>query len=164
MSELDMREAGRDDAGLIAQWLNRPEIMHYLSENLRHGGITPMLLSAGLRRGDQLWMLFAPGEGLEPCGLIALDSIEPEDGHANIWFLLGETALAGQGLTSRALDLFCRTNPARLHVLSAWAVAANTASLRCMERAGFEQAGHIREGVLIDGARHDRIIMQRLLG
>jgi len=164
MIEPELREARREDAGQISQWLNRPEITHYLSENLRHGGMTPMLVSAGLRRRDQLWMLFASSRDQQPCGLIALDSIEPEDGHANIWFLLGGEALAGQGLTSRSLDLFCRNNPAGLHVLTAWAVETNAASLRCMEKAGFRQVGHIHEGVLIDGVRRDRIIMQRLLG
>jgi RimJ/RimL family protein N-acetyltransferase len=164
MIEPELRKAERDDAGQISDWLNRPEIARYLSENLRHGGMTPMLVSAGLRRRDQLWMLFAPASGAEPCGLISLDGIEPEDGHANVWFLLGDAARAGQGLTSRALHLFCRINPAGLRVLSAWAVAANRASLRCMEKAGFEPVGRIREGALVEGVRHDRIVMQRLLG
>jgi len=162
MDEPELRDAGRDDAAMIAAWLNRPEINRYLSQNLRHGGMTALLVGVGLGRPDQHWMLFGPPSG-PPCGLIALDSIEREDGHANVWFVLGDPGLAGRGLTSRALLRFCRENPAGLHVLTAWAVDANRASLRCMAKAGFETVGRVPGAASIGGARHDRVILARTL-
>jgi D-alanyl-lipoteichoic acid acyltransferase DltB (MBOAT superfamily) len=116
MDEPELRDAGRDDAAMIAAWLNRPEINRYLSQNLRHGGMTALLVGVGLGRPDQHWMLFGPPSG-PPCGLIALDSIEREDGHANVWFVLGDPGLAGRGLTSRALLPRKSGRPARAHGL-----------------------------------------------
>lgn len=109
-------------------------------------------------------MLFALPDSSEPAGLIALDSIDTIDGIANLWFLLGNPALSGRGLTSAAIDRFCRLNPVGLHVLTAWIVEGNAASARCMEKAGFEPAGRIRQGVSLAGARRDRILMQRVIG
>lgn len=164
MSAPVLRPATAEDCEAIAGWLNDPAIHGMLSSNLRSGGIDARALAMGLRRRDQMWMVFAPHDTAPPAGLIALDSIDAGDGVANIWFLLGEKTLGRKGLTSSAIARFCEENPAGVHVLTAWIVDGNDASVACMLKAGFEETGRVREGVSLDGGRRDRILMQRVVG
>lgn len=135
-----------------------------LSSNLRGGGLSAAALAIGLRRRDQLWTMFLPAPDASPAGLIAVDNIDPIDSIANIWFVLGDSSLRGKGLTSAAIVRFCCENPSGLHVLSAWIVDGNNASLTCLGKAGFELAGRISQAVRIAGERRDRILMQRIIG
>ena len=164
MSEPFLRPAVAEDCGLIAGWLSDPAINAMLSSNLRGAQVSAQALMLGLRRRDQSWMLFAPDAAAMPAGLIALDSVDTVDGIANLWFLLGTRDFGGRGLTSAAIARFCRDNPAGLHVLTAWIVDGNTASVRCLEKAGFHPAGRIEQGVAFAGGRRDRILMQRIVG
>lgn len=161
---MHLRAATPDDAALLAAWLNDPATNRLLTSNLRGGGLDAKALALGLRRRDQVWMLFAESAEAPPAGLIALDGIDRADGVANLWFLLGDKAQARRGLTSAAIAAFCAANPADLHVATAWIVAENAASAACLRRAGFAQAGRIDEAVLIDGKRQDRILFQRRFG
>lgn len=157
-----LRPATADDCTAIAGWLNDPAINAMLSANLREGGLTAQALALGLRRKDQSWFVFGVTDG-PPAGLIAVDSIDRGDAIGNLWFLLGDQTLAGRGLTSAAIEAFCRHNPANLHVATAWIVDGNAASVRCLEKAGFRHAGRVAEGVNWQGGRRDRILMQRIL-
>jgi RimJ/RimL family protein N-acetyltransferase len=158
-----LRPATADDCPAIAGWLNDPAVNAMLSANLREVGLTAQALALGLRRRDQSWFVFSVADAA-PAGLIAVDSIDRGDGVGNLWFLLGDRLQAGRGLTSAAIDAFCRGNPAQLHVATAWIVDGNAASVRCLEKAGFRPAGRIVEGVNWQGGRRDRILMQRILG
>lgn len=159
-----LRPASRDDCELIAAWLNAPEIHAMLSSNLRCGGVNAAALALGLRRRDQLWTIFSPGRDAPPAGLIALDNIDAIDSIANIWFLLGDGALRGKGLTSAAIERFCSDNPAGLHVLTAWIIEGNAASVACLVKAGFKECGRIAQAAQLAGKRRDRILMQRVIG
>lgn len=161
---MHLRPATSEDATLLAGWLNDPATNRLLTSNLRGGGLDAKALALGLRRRDQIWMLFAASPEAPPAGLVALDGIDQGDGVANLWFLLGDKAQARHGLTSAAIAAFCAANPAGLHVATAWVVAENAASQACLRRAGFTQAGRIQEAVLLDGQRQDRILFQRRLG
>lgn len=159
-----LRPATADDCAAIAAWLNDPARHALLSANLRTGGASAQALTLGLRRKDQLWMVFAPNADAPPAGLIALDSIDAGDRIANLWFVLGDAALEGRGLTSAAIAAFCAANPAGLHTATAWIVDGNAASVRCLEKAGFTHVGRIHEGVRWQDGWRDRIVMQRRLG
>lgn len=158
-----LRPATAEDCPRIAGWLNDPAINATLSANLRDGGLTAPALALGLRRKDQSWYVFSASAGGAPTGLIAVDSIDRGDGVGNLWFLLGDQSLAGRGLTSTAIDAFCRSNPAQLHVATAWIVDGNAPSVRCLEKAGFTHVGRIVQGVRWQKGRRDRILMQRIL-
>lgn len=155
-----LRAATAEDADRAAPWLNAEWARRYLSSNLRAGGMTPALLRAGLRRGDQSWHVVEV-EGV-PAGLVVLDQIDKADGIANLWYVLGDPALRGKGAMSEALRLICAGNPAGLHVLTAWVGAPNRASQRCLEKAGFARIGRIAGAFAVDG-RHDRLLYERVL-
>ena len=150
------------DAERVSDWLNRPSIRRLLTSNLRDGGMTPALVRAALRRPDQMWTVFCDDEG-EPIGLIALDSIDRADGVANVWYVLGNEILANRGLTSAALERFLKANPMGLATLTAWVGEPNVGSMNCLLRAGFRQVGRISNAFVVEGARHDRLIFERVL-
>ena len=158
------RLATLDDCRLIADWISNPLLNVTLSSNLRRAKIAKEAIALGLRRRDQSWMVFSTGASKPLLGLVAIDSIDAIDRTANVWFLMGESQLFGQGITSSALAYFCETNPIGLHTVTAWAIEDNLASLRCMEKAGFTYAGRISEAVFSDGSWRDRILMQRRMG
>ena len=164
METPSFRPATADDCGLMADWLSNSVLNAMLSSNLRSGKVNKAALMLGLRRRDQLWSVFSNSPEKSPVGLIALDSIDSVDRTANLWFLLGQPGLAGQGLTSSALAFFCTSNPADLHTVTAWAVEGNKASVRCMEKAGFTHVGRICEAVRWEGEWRDRFLMQRRMG
>ncbi len=150
------------DAETVAGWLSRPSICRFLTSNLRAGAMTPALVRAVISRPDQMWTVFCDDDD-EPIGLIALDSIDREDGVANIWYLLGNEDLAGRGLTSAALERFAAANPMGLVTLMAWIGEPNVASMKCLLRAGFREVGRISNAFFVEGTRHDRVIFERLL-
>lgn len=157
-----LRRAEPEDAGLIARWLADPAITRYLTSNLRGAAMTPQLVQMGLRRRDQAWFVFGDGDAVAPAqGLVAIDSIDAGDGVANLWFVLGEVRERRRGLTSRAIDELCRTNPMQLHVATAWVAEPNVASLRCLARAGFAEVGRIADAVALPEGRCARVLFAR---
>lgn len=160
-----LRRASPDDAGLIAQWLSDTEITRYLTSNLRGGALTPQLVLMGLRRRDQAWFVYGHGDDPgAPQGLVAIDSIDAGDGVANLWFVLGAKTEGRRGITSRAIDELCRTNPMQLHVATAWVAEPNVASLKCLARAGFREVGRIENAVALPEGRCARVLFARGLG
>lgn len=161
-----LRRALPEDAGRIAAWLSDPEITRYLTSNLRGGQMTAQLVQMGLRRRDQAWFVF--GEGADdsadpPQGLVAIDSIDSGDGVANLWFVLGDASGRRHGLTSRAIDALCRSNPIGLSVATAWVAEPNVASLKCLARAGFYVVGRIADAVALPEGRCARVLHARRL-
>ena len=158
---LAVRAVEPADAERIAAWLNADWARGFLSSNLRAGLMTAPLIRAALRRTDQSWHVAALDEA--PVGLIVFDSVDREDGVANLWYTLGEAAARGHGTMPAALDLLLGRNPLGLHVVTAWIGAPNRASQRCLEKAGFRRIGAI-SGAFVVAGRHDRILFERVLG
>jgi len=158
-----LRPMDAEDCGDVAMWLADPDIRRFLTSNLRSGGLDAQHLRVGLRRPDQRWFLFADTPNAPVCGLVALDSIDLEDGVANLWFALGDKCLWGKGITNRAIDTLCCNHVTGLHVITAWVIDGNHASLRCLEKSGFKEVGRYHGASVIEGVRKDRILMERLI-
>ncbi len=155
-----VRPAAAEDAETIAAWLNAGWARAYLSANLRDGTMSPALVRAALRRRDQRW--FVAEQDGAPAGLVVFDGIDEADGIANVWYLLGDAAARGRGTMPAALDALLASNPLGLHVATAWIGAPNTASARCLEKAGFRRIGEIT-GAFNVGGRHNRVLFERVL-
>lgn len=160
--------AEQTDAPKIARWLSEPANVRYLTSNLRNATLNAGLVNAALRRPDQAWYLFAPELGSAKAdqsavGILAVDSIDVIDGIGNLWYVLGDQSRAGRGLATAAILRFVENNPLKLHCVTAWLGAPNLASARCLEKAGFQKVGRIAEAFMVEGARHDRLMFQRIL-
>lgn len=161
-----LSRAQPENAKLIAGWLADESKRRWLTENLRWNPITEQLVKVAIRRPDQAWYLFQdPSETRGGfVGLVALDHIEPKDGVANLWYVLGDSSRAGQGLTTAAIRALCSTNPMNLKVAMAWAAATNAGSLRCLEKAGFSLLGIVDDAFQLSiGERCARHLFYRRL-
>jgi len=158
---VSIRDASTDDAQLIAEWVNAPRVCKFLGSNFRRGTMEPGLIRAALRRPDQHWFVFEVDQS--PAGIVVLDQIDKGDGIANCWYAMGDEGFLGKGHTSEAIKLATGQNALELHVLTAWAGEANQASRRCLEKAGFNEAGKVTSSAVIDGSRMDRILYEKVL-
>lgn len=155
-----------DDARLIAGWLATEANRYWLTENLRWDPVSPQLIKVAIRRPDQAWYLFkdpSKPDG-EFVGLIALDHIEPRDGVANLWYVLGDKSRERQGIMTEAIRQFCVANPMDIRVVMAWAAGANIGSLRCLEKSEFSLLGIVDDAFqLPNGKRCARHLFSRRL-
>lgn len=158
---LEIRGARNEDTDIISDWLNDARVNMYLSSNLREGRMKPGLVRAALRRPDQNWNLFSVDA--QPSGIVVLDQIDKVDGLANCWYALGDGKLLGQGHTTAAIRMVIEQTTFPLHVITAWAGAANKASQRCLEKAGFKVSGTTTGAMVVDGARMDRILYEKVI-
>jgi ribosomal-protein-alanine N-acetyltransferase len=76
-----------------------------------------------------------------------------------LWYVLGETELSGQGITSKALKLVVRYCFDKLNLVSvyAWLMEGNEASRKVLMNVGFREAGRVREAASLQGQQVDRV-------
>jgi RimJ/RimL family protein N-acetyltransferase len=94
-------------------------------------------------------------------GFVALHSIEWNNGAALLAIGIGESAYRGKGYGSDALRLILRYafDELNLHRVGLDVISNNARAIRTYEGAGFQREGTMRDAVLRDGSRHDRILM-----
>ncbi|MGB8273640.1 MAG: GNAT family protein [Alphaproteobacteria bacterium] len=160
-NDVTVRPAAAEDAETLARWLNDPRVIRYLTSNLRHGGMTPALVRSGLRRADQSWHVIEASR--RPVGLIAFDTIDREDGVANMWYLIGEEGALGRGIAAAAIGKLLTANPLRLHAVTAWVGEPNAPSLACLDKAGFRRVGTVAGAFVAEGRRSNRILFEKAL-
>lgn len=134
---------------------------------LDFGGGTQRLDAAGLKimtqRSLHVLRVFT-ADDTEPIGLVALSNVAPRFGTATLWYVLGDKHYGGRGYTTRSvarmLALAFRT--LGLRAVNAWAVEANTASVRVLVRNGFHLIGRQRQCHVVDGQVCDRLLFDVL--
>jgi RimJ/RimL family protein N-acetyltransferase len=154
-----LRPVEQADVPCVAEWLAEKATSQWLDfgngqQSLSAGAITIM------RQRDvhRLRMIVA-GSVHVPVGLVVLSNLVPAFRTATIWYVLGDPAWRGRGYATRAVSemLTYGFGPLRLHAINAWAVEANHASLRVLERNHFRVIGRQRECHWIDGRVYDRV-------
>lgn len=143
--------------GAIAQWLARPEINQWLTEDWRDRPVTTALVASAIRNRRN--MLFAVRHEGRLCGLTALADIQRVDMTAMAWYALGERDAGGRGVMTMAVRRMVDHCFGQLGLKSvyAWAMAENTPSIRLLERAGFRRAGTIRAAANCMSRQMDRV-------
>jgi RimJ/RimL family protein N-acetyltransferase len=94
-------------------------------------------------------------------GFIALHSVEWNNGAAQLAVGIGEPDYRGKGYGTDALQLILRFafHELNLYRVGLDVIASNLRAIRTYERLGFQHEGRMRDAVLRDGRRTDRIIM-----
>jgi ribosomal-protein-alanine N-acetyltransferase len=151
--------------GVVAEWLRDPDNARWLDFGPEHRELDPVSLKFLVARPTNLLRVFTDDEG-RPAGLVALSEIHRGFGTANLWYVLGRKDLAGKGLTSLAVARLVDEafDQLGLRSLRAWAVDANGASIRVLEKNGFQRVGRLRRCHLVDGVAHDRALFDLLAG
>ena len=94
-------------------------------------------------------------------GEIRLDALDQHDGRARLAVGLYDPKLLGLGLGREAITLLLAHafTAMALHRVSLRVLAYNVRAIRCYSACGFVQEGREREAALVDGERHDDIMM-----
>lgn len=93
-------------------------------------------------------------------GTARLHSIDWRVGIAQVGILIGAGAARGQGYSTEVVATLCdyAFMTLSLHKLAADVAAMNIPMQRCFERVGFAKEGHLRDHMLFEGKRADRIL------
>jgi RimJ/RimL family protein N-acetyltransferase len=149
---------------LAVGWLASKENYQWLEFGNRCGPLDAAALKIMMHRPAHELRVFTDDGGEFPMGIVALSNINRDFRTAMLWYVLGEKSRAGKGLTSRAVSKMLGVGFGELamHAIQAWAVEANTASIRVLERNGFRFIGRCRECHYIAGEPHDRLLFDLL--
>lgn len=94
-------------------------------------------------------------------GFVALHSIEWNNGTSLLAVGIGEAEYRGKGYGTDALRLILRLAFHELNLFRVGldVIATNTRAINTYEKLGFQHEGRMRDAVLRDGCRTDRIFM-----
>ena len=125
----------------------------YLEEAL-HPAWEPELLEPRVAVGEVVQFILCETEGDRPVGSVYIRDIDRENRNGEYGIFIGEADTAGKGYGTLARDVL------KLHKLSLWVFADNTAAVISYEKAGFCREAlledEIRNG---DGSWRDLILM-----
>jgi RimJ/RimL family protein N-acetyltransferase len=142
---------------LVARWLAQPDLARWLTSDWRAAPAQPTTIAMCARqKRSRLFLISSDGE---PCGLVALADLDAADGTGMVWYALGDAALAGRGIASAAVRELVAIAFGELGLRSvyAWIMEDNVASRRVLLRAGFREAGRIRQATVSGERRVDRV-------
>ena len=159
-NEIHITQANEKNAELISEWLSDIDTNLFLSSNLRNNNIELPLIKVTLKRIDQSWNILNYDN--IPVGLIVLDNYDKIDGLANLWYLIGDKKFRSKSIMSTGIKIFINNIPLKLDVVTAWTGSNNFASMKCLEKAGFNKIGKIRKAFKVNGV-HDRVLYEKLL-
>ncbi len=161
---ITLEALGIDHFERAAEWLSKHEINRWLTQEWRHKQISASMIAIAVRnRRSQFFLVRYDGE---PSGLVALADIETVDRTAMVWYLLGEKKLSGLGITSSAVRELTHIafGPLGLLSLYAWVMEDNVVSRRVLEKAGFREAGRVRQSACSADHQVDRIYFDLIPG
>lgn len=141
----------------VARWLSVPGVNQWLSGEWRNAEPNARLIAAAVRNPRNRFFL-TRHEG-NAAGLVALSNIEEFDKTAMIWYVLGRQDLGGRGISTEAVRQLARLVFTEMELVSlhAWVMEANVASRRVLQKAGFKEAGRLRDASFFNGHQVDRI-------
>ena len=170
MREIGFRRLGRDDLGLMYQWLRREHVRRWWDEHESYEDVADHYLPAiEGRRPTDLYLILLDDR---PVGFIQayLLADHPDFGAlvglgagvAGVDLFIGEEELTGKGLGTNVLRAFVRdvvfAEPATSACIADPDVR-NTASLRAFEKAGFRRVGEFLDPE--DGQLHAIVRLDR---
>jgi RimJ/RimL family protein N-acetyltransferase len=153
---LILREPVRSDAPALSRAGNDRRVARGTFVPFPFGPSQALAYLGRMRRRartlEGLGLLVEHAESGKILGVVGL-AFRPKDDAAEIFYWLSPTAW-GQGFASEAVSKLIDLSfgPMRLHRLSARVISFNSASVRVLERAGFELEGRSRE-VRREGSR-----------
>jgi RimJ/RimL family protein N-acetyltransferase len=94
-------------------------------------------------------------------GEVRLDSMNETDQRARLAIGIFDHGKLGRGIGQEVIRLVLRHafDDLRLHRVDLRVLAYNVRGIRCYKRCGFVEEGRERESALVDGERHDDVIM-----
>lgn len=142
-------------------WMNDPDTNRFLETRWRAHGraeVEAFVAEKAASPNEHLYGVFLRESGAH-VGNLKIGPVDARHGVAPLSYFLGDPAARGRGLATEAVRLAVRLAFARHGVakLTAGAYAANAASLRVLEKAGFRREGLRRRQVASGTGRDDLV-------
>jgi RimJ/RimL family protein N-acetyltransferase len=142
-------------------WLSDPEVMRFLEARFRAHSmddIRSYVKEINASKTDHLWRILCDGRHV---GNIKLGGISQRHRRANLSLLIGDRSVWGQSVATRAIRLATAESFKRygLHKIYAGFYAANVASIRAFEKAGYIIEATLRGNRCLDGQMVDEVLM-----
>ena len=164
---LRLRDIRLEDAHeTYAGWMNDPEVVRYTeSRSVHHSPETlhDFIKHVTESQRDLLLAIVLKDEDRH-IGNIKLGDIDIRRGIGVIGIIIGDKNCWGRGYASESIGLLANYafETIGLHKLTAGIYAANEASIRAFNRAGFRKEGVLKDRCVHDGKRTDVLRFMRM--
>lgn len=159
-----LRPVERADHETIVGWLGQDENARWLDFGGGNQQMNHVLFQLMARRESNVYRVFTADGDDAPIGMVALSDLSRNFRTAMLWYVLGDKRWSGRGYTTRAVArlLTLAFTDLELWAVNAWAVEANRASIRVLERNHFRLIGRQRQCHCIEGKALDRLLFDLL--
>jgi ribosomal-protein-alanine N-acetyltransferase len=139
-------------------WFENRETTKWLSSPLRLGRY-PKLIHEKLisDRRNRVFFIMVDSSAI---GLVGLQEIDRVDHKAEIWYLVGEEQYRGRDYASQAVRSLNQFSANRLGLASLYAHVSvmNLASIRVLEKSGYQYVGRLRHSFRVNGEHQDLLL------
>ena len=149
---------------LAAGWLAERGNHQWLDFGNGVQSLSPISLKIMAQKDAHVLRAFTSDDEGLPIGVVGLSNVDRNFKTATIWIVLGEKQYSFKGYPLRASSkmLTLGFRELGLHVVNAWAVECNHASVRIIKRLNFRPIGIQRQCHYIDGRPYDRLLFDIL--
>ena len=142
-------------------WLNDPEVMRYLEARFRSHSIDDIrayVSEMNASKVDHVWRILCEGRHV---GNVKLAGINLRHRRAALSLLIGDRDVWGQGVATQAINLATAVAFKKYGLFKIFAgfYAANIASIRAFEKAGYIVEAKLRGNRCLDGEMVDEVLM-----
>lgn len=153
-----------EDAPMLASWSEDAEYLRNLDTDFAMPGSVESFEKASDKSSNSIEFRLRTLENDTLIGFVALFSIEWNNQCGKMAIGIGDPNFRGKGYGTDALRLilrygFCELN---LHRIGLDVISYNTRAIHAYQNVGFQVEGTMRESVLRDGQKYDRILMSIL--
>ncbi len=166
MFEITLRETVEADYSFLKQWFECPENNVLFTSELRNIlEYKKFFFLMALSDKKNMYYSVLEKSSSTLIGFVALINIDYGDQLAQIWYLLGDNSFRGKGIMTRAVQMVLSKakQELALHSVHTWVVEDNIASIKVLERNGFEEIGVQREAYFYEKIYKDRILFHKIL-
>jgi RimJ/RimL family protein N-acetyltransferase len=147
----------REYVDYVLRWFNDPEVLRYTKRvmplhRLQEEKYVDQMAES---KDDVVWMIL--DENASPIGVSGIHRIDWANRNARTGTVLGERSVWGKGYGTEVMALRTRWafEELGMHRLQSECFAENTASRRCLEKAGYKLIGVARQRMWRNAGWHD---------
>ena len=153
-----------DDAAMLALWSEDAEYLRNMDTDFAMPGTVESFEKSNDKIPNSLEFRLRTFENDTLIGFVALFSIEWNNQCGKMAIGIGDPNFRGKGYGTDALRLilrygFCELN---LHRIGLDVISYNTSAIHAYQKVGFQVEGTMRQSVLRDDQKYDRILMSIL--
>lgn len=140
-------------------WLEDPEINQYLETRWTLQTLESIrsFVQSKLESDDSILFAITLADDGRHIGNIKLGPINKHHHHADVSYFIGDKAMWGKGIATKAINLVCRFgfNDMHLHRIEAGTYAKAIGSQRALEKNGFIKEAVFRKQVITNNGYED---------